>query len=478
MKSENWIFLDSGDDGAIGNALAVGQRLQEETGLPSRILFTGDYYWQERLLLRDLENLQKGIFFTRLPDATGRFKTSDLEQWLLSAPHFDVSMQSWQFTLFGSIGTRLRPSLIRPLAIRLQRRLCRRLLASLRVYVEDQHANPVEVVVPNGRFPQEHVLRAFFFERGVRISFYEKSQYVEKAVFFQKYSVHDSSGWASTFKTQKIDKFAMTQAVEWFKARQRPGSRSNPFTSRFSQSVKGSGFDVVLFSSSFEEFMSLVPRRLGDWPSQFRAFGTFLERLKLVSETPPGIALRLHPHLASKPMTQQISEYLEAYRLCKRFPGVEVFSPMHKIDTYSLLRSSKLIVVMQSTVGLESAFEGKHVVVLYEADYSGTVSVDNLFSKECVADWVQAPKSHSSESAVRHIAALTSRDRGLRQVQIDEVGICTKYKPRNISEELMRLTLFGCTQIPVKLGQLMAPIMAGFASVAFRACKLNQSRKS
>lgn len=478
MKSENWIFLDSGDVGAIGNALAVSQRLQEDTGLPSRILFIGDYYWQERLLLRDLENLQKGIFFTRLPKSTGRLKASDLDQWLLRASHFDVSMQSWLFTLFGSIGTRLRPSLIRPIAIKLQRRLCRRLLASLCLYVEDQYANPVEVVIPNGRFPQEHVLRAFFLERGVRLSFYEKSQYVEQAVFFQKYSVHDASGWARASKTQKIDELAKTQAVEWFKARKRPGSRSNPFSSRFSQSVEGSGFDVALFSSSFEEFMSLVPRRLGDWSSQFEAFGTFLERLKLASETPPRIALRLHPHLASKPMTQQIFEYLEAYRLCKRFPGLEVFSPLDRIDTYSLLSSSDLTVVMQSTVGLESAFEGRHVVVLYEADYSHTVAVDNLFSKERVEEWVYAPKSHSSESAVMHIAGLVSRDRGLRQVQIDEVGICTTYKPRDISEEVMRLTLFACMQLPRILAELTAPIMAGFASVAFSACKLNQIRKS
>ena len=474
-RSENWVFLDSGDSGAIGNSVAVAKKLAEQTALPSRILFTGDFYFQERLLLREIDNLPEGVSFSHLGKEPKKTNGSaGLEKLVIEEPNFDTALKSWLFTLLGAVGSNLRPSFLKPIALVLQRKLCIRLLSSIQFFLESHSTQPVEVVIPNGRFPQEHALRSFFLKKGVKISFYEKSQYVDGAVFFQDYSIHDCGGWGRSFEAQKYSDADVAQAAQWFSSRQRPNSSSNKFAARFSENARNGKYDVAVFSSSYEEFMCLVPRRRGEWDSQYQAFETFLRRLHSVAEAPQRVAFRMHPNLATKVITQQLAEYSEALRLCRHFPSLDVFSPVDRIDSYSLLKSTNLVVVMQSTVGLESAFEGKQVVVLYEADYSQTVSVDNLFSKEEVTNWLPASSSQFSDSALRHVAKLVSRDLGLQQVKIEDSVIHPHYQSRRISDEFVRLSFVLLTRIPFVFGRLAAPILAYFASLAFRVCKLSR----
>ena len=64
--------------------------------------------------------------------------------------------------------------------------------------------------------------------------------------------------------------------------------------------------------------------------------------------------------------------------LQKKFSNLKIIEPNSDIDTYKLIEKTDLIIVMNSTVGIESAYFKKNVICLANSSYMSFGAVKNV----------------------------------------------------------------------------------------------------
>lgn len=94
--------------------------------------------------------------------------------------------------------------------------------------------------------------------------------------------------------------------------------------------------------------------------------------------------LRIHPHLYNCDNYQL--KYL--FELKKNYKNLIIIPPEDKIDTYALMEISSKIIVFSSTMGIESAFWGKPVVLLGRSVYENFSSIFVPKNQDELYDWL------------------------------------------------------------------------------------------
>lgn len=455
----NVVILDSGDDGAVANAVSLAAHLTLRTGLKTSIVYVGWYYFQDRLMVGSLDGLPDGVSYLMLqPNSSSSRNSSSVR--LKDFDVFEFGMKSWLLSSLGSADGKVHGVLLPHLISVLQRHRCQRLVADFEALVNLETVG--EVAIPNGRFPQELALAELCKLHGIRVTYYEKSQYLTGHVFYQEYSVHNVSAWADRASELRPSEDDYRSASEWFGARMEVGSAANVFNSSFSEGAEGvdSNYDLTLFTSSFEEFQSLVPMRLGSWENQYVAFGALIQRCADLG-TCNRIALRLHPVLEKKPILQQLMEYTQIMKLLARYPAlVKPFWPWSGVNSYNLAESSRIVAVMQSTIGFEASSLGKPVVALYQPDYWGVSSVEFLLDQEALDEWWPSYQPVSSGPAIQRLAQCVARDRVIPQLDLAAQGVTISRLPRRFGNELARKTQVVLAGLPFFIGRLVGPLVS------------------
>ena len=100
----------------------------------------------------------------------------------------------------------------------------------------------------------------------------------------------------------------------------------------------------------------------------------------LLAKTDAKIVVRQHPHEAKKPGNR----LLLGERLIERFPSerLRFYSCYDKVNTYDLLRDSRIVLPYVSSLGLEAAMLGKHVVLESSVYYATLPFVELAHSRE------------------------------------------------------------------------------------------------
>ena len=123
--------------------------------------------------------------------------------------------------------------------------------------------------------------------------------------------------------------------------------------------------NVVIFNSSEDEFAAIGEDydKLALFPTQYRGIKYILESLK--DQKSYHVYLRIHPNLAKI----KYRYHTELLKLQDKYENLTVIPAADSISTYALMDAAEKVVVFGSTMGLESAYWGKPVILLSGAIY-------------------------------------------------------------------------------------------------------------
>lgn len=123
--------------------------------------------------------------------------------------------------------------------------------------------------------------------------------------------------------------------------------------------------NIAIFNTSEDEYSSI-----GDEFDSLQIFPSQLEGIRQMlkmTEDKKNIHfyLRIHPNLANIPYAY----HKELYKLPQTYSNITVIPATDPVSTYDLMEQASKIVVFGSTMGVESAFWGKPVILLAAAFY-------------------------------------------------------------------------------------------------------------
>ena len=274
------------------------------------------------------------------------------------------------------------------------------------------------IYLPNGRFPNQKLAALAARDSAILSLHFEKGE-TPNGTYIQGYAPQNrlaSQGSVSAVLDGLTDESIDEIANEWL-ARRAPSKESrNEFSALWQDDLpedfaewSAAGRPIVgFFTSSQDEFQFLGPEwQLHDWDDQFTAFDGVLTEFE---KTGFAAYLRVHPNLATKAHECFVRERAGIRRLAKQHPNLLVIWHDDSTNTYSLLDSSKAVVVWDSTVGLEASARGIPVWTTATSRYGLVADVRELLSSKDVAEIGVEPWPVDSHSAKRFIAYLVARD--------------------------------------------------------------------
>ena len=123
--------------------------------------------------------------------------------------------------------------------------------------------------------------------------------------------------------------------------------------------------NIVIFNSSEDEFSALGDEfdKLALFPSQYQGITFIANALK---ENPDmHIWLRIHPNLTHIPYRY----HQDLHKLSTTYPNLSVIAGSDDVSSYDLMDAADKVVVFGSTIGLESAYHKKAVILLAGSIY-------------------------------------------------------------------------------------------------------------
>ena len=136
---------------------------------------------------------------------------------------------------------------------------------------------------------------------------------------------------------------------------------------------------AVLFTSSSSEY-DFFNDSHHSWKSQAEALGYACDRLRAAGYS---VILRFHPNQ----FNWSWFDFHDIYKRCRESADFVIF-PWDFISSYSLLGLSKLVVVWESTIGLEALMAGKRVVCLKPTPYNISTSIKLLGNEKTLDLWL------------------------------------------------------------------------------------------
>jgi hypothetical protein len=266
------------------------------------------------------------------------------------------------------------------------RRKSEQLFEALTLFLSARDNVPDIVVIPNGRFSHQAVVRIAFGQLPKKPSqfFYEM---LEGKLFLQSFQPHDRISRQKAINAAEIDLSACEAFVDsWLEERRRPGSKTNKFSAGWVQSQENLPKAGNLFlTSSTDEYWALGSQwHEADWADQYEAFDVILSKLESMGEE--NSILRIHPNLLNKSIRFIRTEKKRIEWLAKRHPNLKVLGPKNPANTYSLMESARRVFVSISTAGLEASASGKPVWCVMSTNYDLVADVRRIHSAHAATD--------------------------------------------------------------------------------------------
>jgi len=166
---------------------------------------------------------------------------------------------------------------------------------------------------------------------------------------------------------------------------------------------KGPRDSLALFAtSSQDEMVSLdLDWNEASWGSQYKAFLAIWGKLKLRNLTP---VLRIHPNLLNKSPSVAHREIKEIRRFKSENPEFYIVWPASPVSTYDLISYSDVVVVENSTIGLEASAQGVPVICTNSCAYDIIADVVTVHGPEDLDKIYNMSKTSDPRGAQRYIA--------------------------------------------------------------------------
>lgn len=272
------------------------------------------------------------------------------------------------------------------------------------------------VFVPNGRMAdQKTFLIASKHQKiDIEVKYFEKG-YVSNSYYIGQQSLLDRLALQSVIN--KSDFSSSLSIASTFFSSRKVDEKSNEFImgwkdNKFSENLDLATRRVTFFNSSNDEFMSLGSDwNDSNWISQWEAFE---QVAKYFLDEGYSITFRLHPNGANKSKRERSRERRALDSFAKKFPLIKIYRPRDKVNSYKLIQQSDVVVVWNSTIGLEASYMGKPVVCLNASEWD--LSIQNMRVRD-VTDLNNLSKTISKVdpiAALRYVAGRISLDEPLK----------------------------------------------------------------
>jgi hypothetical protein len=242
------------------------------------------------------------------------------------------------------------------------------------------------VCVLNGRFPYQRAVLEAALAQGRKVMHYEKGE-KPNTYWLEDHSTLDREKTQSSVDgtlAHLSDEQARSLGRGWMDRRSARGSAN--IYSRFfddsgddtTPSQKKSSTVVGLFTSSQDEFAALGPEwHVQEWADQWDGFDHVLTHLEPYDYT---FYLRVHPNFATKSHASFVRERARLEELRKKHPALRIIWHDEQVNSYALVNDTDVVVVWDSTIGLEASGRGKPVWELAASYYDLYADVRQWFS--------------------------------------------------------------------------------------------------
>lgn len=277
------------------------------------------------------------------------------------------------------------------------------------------------VYIFNGRAPSQKAVTLATLDANTKSVFFEKGDSPGTA-FIRNYTPHDR-----IISQKSVDEvlFGISQkliqetATSWLAKRAPAKNSPNQFSENWALNLpqyllsKISGRKVAgFFTSSQDEFNSIGPEWLiHEWTSQIEAFEVLANQLKAKNYV---CFLRVHPNLTSKSHQFFKRERRDIIELQKRNPELIILWHDNPINTYELLTQTDVVVVWNSTVGIEASARGIPVYTCAAASYDLTADVRTAYGSKSLNTYNEVEWEVDKNAAYRYIAYTIFRDEVIR----------------------------------------------------------------
>ena len=286
---------------------------------------------------------------------------------------------------------------------------------------------PNQIHIPNGRFPHQEAASQVGEKVESQRYYYER--WFEKHTYFHmNFRTLDRIAIQRLFfHEETIDsKTSFDNARKWFNSRLNRFGDLDDYTWGWSESQKGVTVrkesrvkSAAIFTSSEDETKMLG----GDWDafewqSQWHAIRLAVENL---TERGYEIAIRIHPNLSNKSGRSYRRTIKLASDLKRDFDSISIIRHDADVDSYELGKGSDLVIVWNSTLGLEFEALGKPVYFFAPSIYSGVTSA-RPWHKHFLDESLEFDISSNPNLAEKYMEYLLSLGRPFSQVVNESFG--------------------------------------------------------
>ncbi|HMM82451.1 MAG TPA: hypothetical protein PJ998_04670 [Terrimesophilobacter sp.] len=314
------------------------------------------------------------------------------------------------------------------------------------------------VYVLNGRFPHQRAVLEAAKSLDRRIVHYEKGEKPD-TYWLSDHSTLDRVATQSSVDSvlaHLTEEESIELGKTWMNRRSKGGNSANIYSRFFHDESKADYGQtaqkvVGLFTSSQDEFAALGPEwHVQEWGDQWEAFDAVLSHL---SQFDFSFYLRVHPNFATKSHASFFREKAHIEKLQGRHPALKVIWHDEQVNSYTLLNQTDVVVVWDSTIGLEASGRGLPVWELAASYFDLYADVREWFGPAIKPSREEIEFAVDTDRAHRFMAYLELREPQLSKEAVD-----------------VRATLFPKVGVGLRIANVVstggAPtIMIGLASI-------------
>ena len=255
-------------------------------------------------------------------------------------------------------------------------------LFSVATALLDQYL-PSKVYLENGRFAAPHAILLAARRKAIEVTF-TGVYFSNRTLYARSVRVHDRIEMQK-HAMQVTESLTRESVEETARAVLERSNSDNPkdvgFSALWKDPWKGPNKDLALFATSSSDETDSTDLEWGSsrWKSQYHAFGAIWNAIRNRELTP---VLRVHPNMLNKNPRAASEEIRTIKKFSQENPEFHIVWPASRTSTYELLSFAKLVIVENSTVGIEASLQGTPVICTQSASYDLIADVTPVHGPE------------------------------------------------------------------------------------------------
>ncbi len=291
--------------------------------------------------------------------------------------------------------------------------------------------NVVEVHLPNGRFPHQEAVSEVADRFKLKKIYYER-WFMPEQFYHSEIRTHNRMYFIDKFLEERFSRVSpgVVDSTKWIEDRVIGRSSLEDFswTWKNEKNIKHdeladitemARLKIVVFTSSEDEFAMLGDEWDSDyWIDQWTAITEVSDHLLNSGHE---VTLRIHPNLANKNRRAFKRTQAHIDKLMFGRPTIKVISHDAPVNSYSLGLESDVVVVWNSTLGLEMECLGRPVYYLAPAIYSGATQA-KLWKDQGPSPEIVFKVSTEPNLALQYLQFLINQGNEFEETSSEDIG--------------------------------------------------------